>query len=69
MIHDIKSVLKMSFLSELVMQVDDLHVSVGDLIVLDVTEVVSGIQLLGKGLAHILVYVVHSGGPCVMSQA
>ena len=62
----LKSVLKMMLLSKLVAQVDDLHVSAGNLIILDVAEVTSGIEHLGKGLANILADVVHSGRPCMV---
>ena len=59
----LKSVLKTMLLSRLVAQVNDLHVSMGDLVVFDVAEVASDVEFLCEGLADILVDVVHSSGP------
>ena len=45
---------KTTLLVELVMQVIDLPLITGDIIILDVTEVASDVKLLGEGFADIL---------------
>ena len=56
----------MTLLVGLVVQVVDLPPIAGDLVILDVAEVMSDIKLLGEGFTNIPADVIHSGRPCMI---
>ena len=59
----LEPVSKMMFLIELVVQVIDLLLIAGDLVIFDIAEVMSDVKLLGGEFADIPADVVHSGRP------